>query len=590
MSRFNTIGKNLDVQFQADLNENFTQADTDLTSQQAEIAEQAILIDALQSGDSSAAANAARVSTPYGITHDTLKDRVDATDTKVIEHTAQLADITKSKAVNESAQLGAELIDGTGWTSSGWTGDFTNGFAHTVGQTSPLTRTMVATGTRLFQVQFTINSAVADYEDGNRITVSIGNAFVQDLYFGNYTTQTYSIGIKSVSDGSLIFTPSSVFDGSLTNISVKEILTPTLPTTIIKDSTDVNAFEARFTTKNLQNVFLGQNAGKYNTTGSENNALGKDVLSSNTTGFWNVGLGANALKSNISGARNTGLGYNALMSNISGLRNLALGSFALAYNIYGNRNISLGSDSSFSNTDGNDNVSMGYASAYKNQTGDENIAIGSSSSYENISGNKNISIGKWSLYKNTVDNIIGIGYRAAYFNSTGVNNVAIGYQSLEGNSTGNENVAIGFNAGYSTPNSSISGNVFVGKEAGFGARTGANSNVFVGRAAGKTVTTGQNNILIGSFADAPTTTTSWHLNIGSTIFGDLQLKRIGVNVTTPTASLHLPAGTAAGGNAPLKLSAGVILTTAEAGAIEYDGTNLYFTNSAGVRKAIAVVA
>ena len=55
---------------------------------------------------------------------------------------------------------------------------------------------------------------------------------------------------------------------------------------------------------------------------------------------------------------------------------------------------------------------------------------------------------------------------------------------------------------------------------------------------------------------------------------------IGAGVTAPTANLHLKAGTAAAGTAPFKInpSAGaVLLTTPEDGAMEYDGTNLYFT-------------
>lgn len=56
--------------------------------------------------------------------------------------------------------------------------------------------------------------------------------------------------------------------------------------------------------------------------------------------------------------------------------------------------------------------------------------------------------------------------------------------------------------------------------------------------------------------------------------------------TTATAVLHLKAGTASAGTAPLKLTSGVNLTTPEAGVIEFDGTNLYFTPIA-TRKTIA---
>lgn len=62
---------------------------------------------------------------------------------------------------------------------------------------------------------------------------------------------------------------------------------------------------------------------------------------------------------------------------------------------------------------------------------------------------------------------------------------------------------------------------------------------------------------------------------------------IGSN-SSPTARLHLPAGTATSGTAPLKLTAGTNLTTPENGAFEFDGTNLYFTVG-GVRKTVTLV-
>jgi len=65
--------------------------------------------------------------------------------------------------------------------------------------------------------------------------------------------------------------------------------------------------------------------------------------------------------------------------------------------------------------------------------------------------------------------------------------------------------------------------------------------------------------------------------------------KVGVGITIPMAVLHLKAGTATAGTAPLKLTSGTLNTTPEAGAIEFDGTNLYFVNSSGTRKQLAVV-
>ena len=53
--------------------------------------------------------------------------------------------------------------------------------------------------------------------------------------------------------------------------------------------------------------------------------------------------------------------------------------------------------------------------------------------------------------------------------------------------------------------------------------------------------------------------------------------------TTATARLHIGAGAAGANNAPLKIDSGTLLTTAEVGAVEYNGT-FHATNSDAVRR------
>ncbi len=60
---------------------------------------------------------------------------------------------------------------------------------------------------------------------------------------------------------------------------------------------------------------------------------------------------------------------------------------------------------------------------------------------------------------------------------------------------------------------------------------------------------------------------------------------IGIDVS-PSARLTLPAGTTAANTAPLKFTSGTNLTTAVAGAMEYDGTNLFFTRSGTTRESV----
>lgn len=77
----------------------------------------------------------------------------------------------------------------------------------------------------------------------------------------------------------------------------------------------------------------------------------------------------------------------------------------------------------------------------------------------------------------------------------------------------------------------------------------------------------------------------------SVIGGDLQLNATQTfvgGVTDPTARLHIAAGSATAGTAPIKLISGTVLTTPEDGAIEYDGTN-YFASVSTTRYTLAKV-
>ena len=65
------------------------------------------------------------------------------------------------------------------------------------------------------------------------------------------------------------------------------------------------------------------------------------------------------------------------------------------------------------------------------------------------------------------------------------------------------------------------------------------------------------------------------------------LTSVGIGIA-PTAYLGLAAGTATAGTAPIKFATGVNLTIAEAGAVEYDGTLLTYTDSVPTRNILAV--
>jgi hypothetical protein len=74
----------------------------------------------------------------------------------------------------------------------------------------------------------------------------------------------------------------------------------------------------------------------------------------------------------------------------------------------------------------------------------------------------------------------------------------------------------------------------------------------------------------------PVVTTNGRLTSNANFVWDNTNSRLGVRAT-PTAFLHLGAGTAAASTAPLKFTTGTNLTTPEAGAVEFNGTHFYGT-------------
>lgn len=572
---------------------------SDQTNLQAQVDQ--LVVDG-ESSPESAQARVGADATSYA----TLKARLDAEQNKTTTLLADTGKNFKSTPTIETGTLGQELINATGWVSDGWTGTFANGFKHVAGQTTPLTKDIGATGTKSYVISFTVNSPTSNWH----LTVTVGNSQPFEIYKGDHPIIDYVISAKSITDGVLSFNPATAFDGTITKISVKEVVGKRDSTLIIQDSSGNSAIEINNTPSQLDNTFIGKNSGETNMDGYGNNSLGVNALRENVTGFWNNAIGLNALRDNIAGSRNVGIGYNALMSNISGQRNQAIGSWALPRNTTGIKNISIGSDSMFYNTVGSENFAGGFAAMQLNESGSFNIAIGSRSSNNN----------------RTADNNIALGFEALQYNESGAANIAIGRQSMSGragenpkhnvvigytagvrmgngadfniilgtsaggeNTTGSRSVSIGCRAGMGVVGQSTSNNVLIGYQAGIAINTGANDNVLIGYQAGDSITTGANNIIIGSNQDTPAPTTSNWLNIGGKIFADLTAVKVGVGVPAPKARLHLQSTTS--GVPSIIIESGAVPnnpTSDLVGALYYDGTDLYFNNHQGVRRKITM--
>ena len=207
-----------------------------------------------------------------------------------------------------------------------------------------------------------------------------------------------------------------------------------------------------------------------------------------------------------------------------------------------------------------------------NHLGSRNFAIGAYALLALTTGYQNVGLGVYACGCTTTGGEnLAIGYSALYTNTTGYGNVAIGTSVLSlGN--GDYNTAIGFYAGHNTTGA---GGVFIGRQAGY-YETGA-GKLYIDNAPRTNEADERIKAMIyGVFAAAP-------------VDQDLVFNtQVGVNIT-PSAWLTLRAGSATAGTAPLKLTSGTVLGTPEAGAIEFDGTNLYFTDSGGTRRTLAVV-
>ncbi len=201
------------------------------------------------------------------------------------------------------------------------------------------------------------------------------------------------------------------------------------------------------------------------------------------------------------------------------------------------------------------NTAIGYTALYSNTTGFDNTAVGAAALYSNTIGLFNTAMGYSALAGNTGGNQnVAIGRGALSGNTVGDNNIAIGAEALTYTQSGICNTAVGVNAGFGASGNSFSRNSLFGYWAGHALTTGSN-NVLVGYKAGDSITSGANNIIIGYDKDAPSATTSNHLNIGGVIYGDLSTGNVGIGTANPGSNkLEVVGG-------PIKATGGLIIET-----------------------------
>ena len=355
-------------------------------------------------------------------------------------------------------------------------------------------------------------------------------------------------------------------------------------------------YQALFQSSAVQDsVAIGYQALR-NASGTGNIGLGNSVLYT-SSGSGNIAFGGSALRSISTGSRNIGLGTTAGFFVSGGDNNIAMGhraSYGVSGNTTGSNNISIGSQSNEFLEGGSNNIAIGVGVDVADLTGSDQLNIGNTL-YGDLANDRigvgvesplaeldvsgtvsatafvgdgsgltgvvatSVTIGLDDLTdaKYTVNNSIGIGINAqqgggtdsvalggsALRRNNGDGNTAVGYQAMRGPSSSyysgsNSNVAVGRGAMYGMNNNS-SNNIAIGSDALRGLGADSNNNIVIGESAGLTIDGGDDNILIGRNVDVSSSTDSFKLNIGNTLYGDLSNDRIGVGVESPLAELDV---------------------------------------------------
>jgi hypothetical protein len=388
------------------------------------------------------------------------------------------------KSLQTTAPLGSELVqNGTFdtdqyWTwGTGWVWDSTNKEAdHQTGYTAPLTQNITVVSGRKYLLTFTIRNRTT-----GSVSITVGGVSAYGIqgvtsFGGNATYQAVFIPTSS-GTVTLSFNPTSDFNGSIDDVSVKEILT-TQPHMVLLDMNNATSLEIR-ADNTSESVGIGRGTLSY-LYGPQyrNTAIGFYSLTNNVLGYQNVAIGYGALQNNITGYGNVAIGYNAMQNNAYGNNNTAIGMYALYSITTGTGNFALGMYSLYNNTSGFNNVAIGREALYGNTSGYANVGVGTRTLYGNSAGTSNVAIGYEAGRRTSsgsditsIANSVFLGYDTRALSNGDTNEIVIGHQAIGGGSNsvviGNDSItktylkgklAIGYTGTLPTPHSYLQSN------------------------------------------------------------------------------------------------------------------------------------
>jgi len=234
-------------------------------------------------------------------------------------------------------------------------------------------------------------------------------------------------------------------------------------------------------------------------------------------------------------------------------------------------------------------IGIGYQSLSAITSGYLMVAIGSSVYSLVTTGSTGVGIGHFAFEKNIAQGGTAVGYEAGRyisgFATTAIGNAAA--KGVDGSSTASYGTYCGYGAGMAV--TTATGGTYYGSFAGANVTTGT-YNIIIGPATtagnASSTTTGGSNILIGGTGgvavSASANNASNEFNLANVFYatGLYGTGRLGFT-NAPTARFHLPAGSTSASSAPLKFTSGSLMSSAEAGAMEFLSDAYYLTITTG---------
>jgi len=457
---------------------------------------------------------------------------------------------------------------------------------------------------------------------GTNLTAPLSGAIEYDgsnLYFTDSTATRRTIASTN-SSGSESFTQDVTMSGASTGLAVtnNETVGGTLITT---GAATFNGGEAvtLSTASNSTAALSSTNSG------SSNTGYGLQVINNSSTGWgvYSSGTSPNYFAGNVGiGTTTPGAPLDVESANTSGnvitANNSDTGASDVTYGVYSTVNSNGINTSALYGLTTNGGYTYGvYGNASKSGSGTYGTGVYGVSNSANGSGVRGqaTSVGGSGVYaqnSSASGNAVALyattssaaGY--AIYSAAGQNyfagNVGIGTTSpgstleVNGTATIDSNLAAGSGAfgGTGVAPLTVSGTNSSGSIANFNGASGVPSYInIVGQSneAGALMltSTGNSNWAVGTKSDAKlyfSPNSNLSSLSSSAVMALTSGGSVGIGTTSPTAALNIKAGTAS--LAPLQLTAGTNLTTPLSGAIEYDGTNLYYTDSTATRRTLSI--